>query len=83
MDQWTTPLLSDFPVLCILVLFLSILTLSPKEKQRKVGEENTGQTILVLVNRVGKKKLLMTLKIFKLSLNYSFYIIYISFILPD
>lgn len=58
-DQWMILLQSDFLLLYILVLFLSILTLSPKEKQKKEGGKKKKHTLVnFAINRVGKKKLL-------------------------
>lgn len=52
-DQWMMLLLSDFLVLFIIVLLLSLLTLSLKEKQRgETNKSHYGQIILLLVNRV-------------------------------
>lgn len=57
-DWWMTPLLSDFLVLYILILFFSLLNTFPKRKAKKgVGKKtNTTQAILLFVNRVDKKK---------------------------
>lgn len=58
-DQWMILLQSDFLLLYILVLFLSILTLSPKEKQEKEGGKKKKHILVnFAINRVGKKKLL-------------------------
>lgn len=57
-DQWMILLQSDFLLLYILVLFLSILTLSPKEKQEKEGGKKKKHILVnFAINRVGKKKL--------------------------
>lgn len=61
-DQWMIPVLSDFLVLYVLVLFLSILRLLPKKKQRKEGENTQVRQFCYLLIGLVRKKLIMTFK---------------------